>query len=252
MQRRRQHTEAFPAHTPGRTRPRAGARAGGGGPAGYISPGQPGKVSRLPRALRPPTSGVHSKDLSRKDAAKLLWGAETRRAERAERPSGWPARSPEVRPAPALSLPSSGPREMRAPGPSAPPWAIRALSLRRSEEPHPDLCGRAAGSFQPRRQSLASSGLSLKASLRLPAGDETEVSLPTHPDDNEQRGRKEERKKRIFFFSRKGGKLAPTDSRSFRKLTGPSRRAMETQRCHLVLLQRKMFSFYGFCKSIGF
>lgn len=170
---------SIPRTHPGRTRPRAGARAGGGCPAGSVSPGQPGKVSRIPRALRRPTPGSHSKDLSRKDAAKLWWGAEARRAARAKRPSSWPARSPEDRPALALSIPYSGPREMRAPGPSAPQWALRALepSAVGGTTPRPLRPGR--WELSARRQSLASSGLSWKASLRFPAG-ERNRGFPPH------------------------------------------------------------------------
>lgn len=126
-------------------------------------------MSRILWALRHPTPGVHSKDLSRKDVAKLSWGAEARRAARAKRPSSWPALSPEDWPALALSILSSSPREMRDPGASAPRWAIRAFGSLGGTTPRPLRPGR--WELSARRQSLASSWLSSKASLRFPAGE---------------------------------------------------------------------------------
>lgn len=154
-------------------------------------------MSRIPRALRRPTPGGHRKDLWGIDAAKVSWGAEARRAARAERPRSWP--TPEPRgpawlrrcPLPRPSRPGSRPLRV--------PTGYPIFPL--SEEPHPDLCGPGRWELSARRQSLANNSLSAKASLRFPAGELNRGFLPPHTLIIE--GKKEGRKRKKRIFSRK-------------------------------------------------
>lgn len=139
---------------------------GGGGPGWLILSREAWEGESIPSALRHPPQ-VSTEKLSRKDAAKVSWGAEARRASRAERPSSWPTpeprgpagprRCPLLRPA----RPASGP--LRAP--------VSYPSLGFSEEPHPTSAGQAAGSFQTGDNPSSSSLQSAKEALGFPAGE---------------------------------------------------------------------------------
>lgn len=141
---------SIPPHTPRQNAlKRAGSRTSGWGRRLVnLVPGSPaGKVSRIPRVLRHPTSGVQRKDpsgqrsgqgVSRRLEAKK--GREGREAKQLAGP-----RSPWMGRVLALSSPSvllPGSRSLCAPA--------GYTSLRLSEEPHPDLCGSGhLGAFSP-------------------------------------------------------------------------------------------------------
>lgn len=202
----RQRTEASPPHTPRQNAlKRAGSRTSGWGRRLVnLVPGSPaGKVSRIPRVLRHPTSGVQRKDpsgqrsgqgVSRRVEAKK--GREGREAKQLAGP-----RSPWMGRVPALSSPSvllPGSRSLCAPA--------GYTSLRLSEEPHPDLCGPDLWELSAQRQFFANSSLSAKASLGLPAG---ELNRGFSPHTLIMEGRKEGRKKKKFKNRRKSDPQNP-------------------------------------------
>ena len=183
---RRQHMEAFHAHTQAERSQQGRGPGWGGGPGWLILSRAAGEGELIPRARRRPTPGVHRKDLSRKDAAKVSWEREQEgprgpRGHAAGRPG-----APRTRSAPVLSSPSAclaGLQDLSLPG---------ALGSLRNHTP--TFAGR-RWELSDRKQSLAGVVRYLR---KRPSGfqreDETEVSLPTHPDNRWQRGRKRERK----------------------------------------------------------
>lgn len=92
---------------------------------------------------------------------------------------------------------------------------------------------------------LASHSLSAKVFLGLP---ETAKPRFPFPDSTGQRGRKDKRK---YFFQKKGEN---SDSRTPQVLEsgGPEQRESKAKVSSEASARKNMFSFYGFCKSIGF